>query len=284
MKIIARPGGGLWGIEQMAIEARLGILKADCHIGDSVGALNSAMRAVGKSPTYILNMMMVSAKDIFDHSTLDQIEDLNGLSAAKYRSGPLHDILSHELADVCFGDLDCLLYLSSWNLNTDSPYWFHNGQDDHVKLVDAVMASCACPTLFPSWPIAGLGNFADGGIPCHSPADKCVFLFGAENISALLNIGTGDSRVCIARTDALDWGQLTWLRKDLLEAFGRLRENESNINCRMSLGDRYRSINPPCESIAIDDVSKISRMRDIGNTADLADVPAWLAQKGWTTI
>ena len=282
MKIISRTGGGLLGLIAALIEARLGIIKADVDIGDSVGALVSAMRKIGKSPAYIAALMMRDGDAIFPRSLQHDVESMRGFASAKYPSGPLREILHHELGNICFGDLDSQLWMPSINLSTDSPYWFHNGQDDKILLVDGVMASCAALGDFPSYPILGLGNFGDGGITCHAPQDKCVHLFGAQNIEALISFGTGDMRHCNPRTDALDWGAVDWLLKDVVGEFLRMRENESDMNCRLSLGDKYRAINPPCETIDIDDTSKITRMKDIAEDADLGDVPAWLREKGFS--
>ena len=270
------------GVISAAIDARLGNIKADVYMGDSIGSLISAMRAVGKTPDEVLTLFNENAADIFDHSTLDAVEDMQGFSAAKYRSEPLRSALRKSIGDMTFGDLDCHLIMPAWSLTQDGPYWFHKGQDDHVSIIDAVMASCACPMFFPSYPIMYMGqNFGDGGWICHAPADKAAFWFHPEDVDAILSIGTGLTPECEGRMTPLDWGLVSWFQHDIISAFTRLREKESNQNCRMFFGDKYRSINPPCEKIAIDDVSKIARMIEIGNTADLGDVPQWLAAKGW---
>jgi patatin-like phospholipase/acyl hydrolase len=280
MKFLVHNGGGLLGVLSEAIEKRLGILKADVYMGDSIGAIISAMRAIGKSPAAVLDLLVQHAPEIFEHSTLDAVEDMQGLCSAKYRSEPLHDVLVHQLGNITFGDLDCQCIMPSWSLTNDGPYWFHKGQDDSITLVDGCMASSACPILFSSYPIMAMRqNFGDGGWTCHAPADKVSFLFHPEDVEAVLAIGTGMMPECNGRMDPLDWGLLSWLQKDIMSAFARLREKESDQNCRMFFGDKYRLINPLCETIGIDDVSKISRMQDIGATADLGDVPAWLAAR-----
>jgi predicted acylesterase/phospholipase RssA len=284
MKILVHNGGGLLGTISAAIEKRLGIIKADVYMGDSIGSIESALRAIGKSPSAVLDLLVNNAAHIFDHSTLDAVEDLQGLTAAKYQSGPLRDVLVSQLGNITIGDLDCQFICPAWSLTDDGPYWFHKGQDDAIPLVDACMASSACAILLPSYPIPAMKkNFGDGGWVCHAPADKAAFLFPPDDIEAVLAIGTGSMPECNPRMDPLDWGLLSWAQKDLLSAFARIREKESDANCRAAFGDKYRLINPVCETIAIDAVEKIPRMVEIGNTADLGDVPAWLVAKWMET-
>ena len=167
---LALSGGGARGI------AHVGVLKAfeeagivpDAYSGTSAGSIVGAMRAAGKTPEQI--MQMVKESSLFKIFKVGM--PIDGLTKLTY----LREKLSAYIASDSFEDLKKPLFVSLANLNT--------GQKEIVSsgvLFDVVMASCSIPLVFKPVEING-ALYVDGGLFNNLPADAlrehCEVLIG----------------------------------------------------------------------------------------------------------
>ena len=194
-------GGGLRGLSHVGalqeIEAR-GWQPAEV-IGCSIGALVAATWASGFSSAEMESIARsLRRKDIFALAHADMA--LKRMRAPSlYRHEPLQNLVYGLLGDVTFSELPRRLIISSVEINSGMlVYWGLPGLD-HVRVADAVIASCSLPGFFPPRAIDGR-HWVDGALvdnlPVHLAASR-----GHEVVIAV-DVGPGSA----LRADVQDSG------------------------------------------------------------------------------
>lgn len=194
-------GGGVRGIASLKIaeifEREIqGQLKdaTDALGGTSTGAIIVGGLAQGLTAVQLIEYYNTFAQKVFSTSLLHRISSLWGAIKAKYTSiGPLLRTIIQDKPLTTSQAKN--LYISCVDIATDETVIFDNTMEN-VSFVDAIEASAAAPTYFPSKIVNGR-NLMDGGMAENNPIQDVV-LRAIESVDAdrpILAISVGTGRV-----------------------------------------------------------------------------------------
>ncbi len=194
-------GGGLRGLSHVGalqeIESR-GWEPAEV-IGCSIGALVAAAWASEFSTSEMESIARsLRRRDIFALAHSDMA--LKRMRAPSlYRSDHLQNLVYGLIGDVTFRELPRRLIIASVEINSGMlVYWGLPGLD-HVKVADAVIASCSLPGFFPPREIDGR-YWVDGALVDNLP----VHLAASRGHDAVVAIDVGPGNAL--RADVQDSG------------------------------------------------------------------------------
>ncbi|MFL6163164.1 MAG: patatin-like phospholipase family protein [Jatrophihabitantaceae bacterium] len=177
-------GGGVLGATQ------IGMLRAllarevvpDLIVGTSVGALNGAMVATDPSVAMVDRLgtlwTSLSRSGVFSDSVVTQVARLAAQRTHLHSSLPLRRLLEQHLSIERIEDLPVRFECVAASIENSVARWFSEG-----PVVDAVVASCSVPGLFPPARV-GDEHFYDGGLVHSIPVGRAVQL-GAERVYVL---------------------------------------------------------------------------------------------------
>ena len=191
-------GGGILGsVEVGMLQALLqrGITP-DLVVGSSVGALNGALVAAEPTIETVARLRDVwielNVGDVFSGSVLNRLSTLARFGTHLHPNESLRQLIESELPGARIEDFPVRYQCVAASIERAGPHWFVDG-----PVVDAVMASCAVPGLFPP---AAVGNehFFDGGLVSSIPVGRAVQL-GAKHIY-VLQVGRIEQPLKVPRT------------------------------------------------------------------------------------
>jgi NTE family protein len=177
-------GGGVLGATQ------IGMLRAllardvvpDLIVGTSVGALNGAMVATDPSIDMVDRLgtlwTSLSRSGVFSDSVVTQVARLAAHRTHLHSSLPLRKLLEQHLPIARIEELPVHFECVAASIEKSVAHWFTEG-----PVIDAVVASCSVPGLFPPAHV-GEQHFYDGGLVHSIPVGRAVQL-GAERIYVL---------------------------------------------------------------------------------------------------
>ncbi|MBS0635216.1 MAG: patatin-like phospholipase family protein [Verrucomicrobia bacterium] len=138
---------------------------ADMLAGTSAGAINASLLSRGHTAKQASGFFDTFAADVFSTSFLHRLDSLWGIFAAKYASP--RAIMSSIIEDMPLTQSLTDLLITSVDVNTGDTVPFDNTMEN-VSYVDAVEASTAAPTYFPTAVVNGK-NLMDGGVAANNP-------------------------------------------------------------------------------------------------------------------
>ena len=286
-KILSFDGGGVKGALSIEILIRLVntfpnlLNEVDLFTGTSTGAIIAAFLAKG-IPLKELNNLYTTkiAKDIFSPSKLNLIRP-------KFNNNSLKELINNYFQeDFKISDFKKYIFIPAFYLgdkekNSWEPVFFNNlsiNSTNNFIARDAILASAAAPTYFPSHK-----NYIDGGVIANSPTAISILStlssfpkYKIEDI-VLLSIGTGNSpEKIIGKTE--NWGILQWsfhpfskMKSPLLALLMDGMSDLEDMYCKEFLKNNYFRINPRVPKfIELDDYKFIPYLRAVGNTCDLS--------------
>lgn len=286
-KILSFDGGGVKGALSIEILIRLVntfpnlLNEVDLFTGTSTGAIIAAFLAKG-IPLKELNNLYTTkiAKDIFSPSKLNLIRP-------KFNNNSLKELINNYFQeDFKISDFEKYIFIPAFYLgdkekNSWEPVFFNNlsiNSTNNFIARDAILASVAAPTYFPSHK-----NYIDGGVIANSPTAISILStlsslpkYKIEDI-VLLSIGTGNSpEKIIGKTE--NWGILQWsfhpfskMKSPLLALLMDGMSDLEDMYCKEFLKNNYFRINPRVPKfIELDDYKFIPYLRSVGNTCDLS--------------
>lgn len=292
-KILAFDGGGIKGALSIEILSRIVnkypnfLNEVDLFTGTSTGAIIAALLAKGV-PLEELKMLYSKkiASEIFSNPKINIIKP-------KFENNSLKKIISNyfdhnfKISDFKKYIFIPAFYLGDKHTKSWEPVFFNNLSKNNTSDIiarDAILASSAAPTYFPSY-----NNYIDGGVVANSPTAISLMLtlssmpkYKKEDI-LLLSIGTGDSpEKIIGKTHK--WGILQWsfhpfskMKSPLLALLMDGMSNLEDLYCKEFLRENYFRINPRVPKfIEIDDYRFIPYLRDIGTNYDLSTLLEYL--------
>ena len=178
-------GGGNMGAYEVGMLAALleRDVVPDLIVGNSVGALNGAAVAAEPAIDTVDRLRQVWAnldgERIFGGSPFGPAANLLRRGATHLHSNrPLRQMLERLLPAKRFEDLKVPFQCVAASIEQAAECWFSEG-----SLVDAILASCALPGVYPAVEIGG-EHFMDGGIVNSIPISRAVEL-GATEIYVL---------------------------------------------------------------------------------------------------
>jgi NTE family protein len=157
-------------------------IEPDLIVGSSVGALNGAWLAShpGREGAELLRELWLSVRrrDVFPFSPLRIMNGVLGRADHTVSSAPLARWLSVRAPFFALEQAPLPLHVVATDLLTGTPVVLSSGD-----AIEALLASCAIPGVFPPVEIGGR-LLVDGGISANSPVSQAVAL-GADTVYLL---------------------------------------------------------------------------------------------------
>ncbi|NHA68586.1 patatin-like phospholipase family protein [Phycicoccus flavus] len=177
-------GGGVLGTTQVGMLralAKAGV-RPDLVVGTSIGALNGAFVAADPSPAGVERLAgvwdAVVRDRVFVENPLRQAGRVARFRTHLLSDAPLRHVVDAHLPVDRFDELAVPFQCVAACVEDASGTWFDEG-----ALVDAVVASCSVPGLFPPVEIGGR-HYLDGGLVHSIPVGRALTL-GATRLFVL---------------------------------------------------------------------------------------------------
>lgn len=167
-------GGGVLGAAEVGMVRALLVrgVVPDLVVGSSVGALNGL--AVAADPTaaaadrLAARWAALGSRDVFASSVPAQVQHLVRHGTALHSNEALRRLVEDAAGDARIEDLPVRFQCVAASIERAGAHWFTDG-----PIVDAVLASCAVPGLFPPVEV-GDEHFLDGGLVASVPVGRAV--------------------------------------------------------------------------------------------------------------
>lgn len=166
-------GGGVLGANEVGmLQALLAAgITPDLVLGTSVGAVNGAV--VASDPTEaaverLTSLWRSSAGAVWRTSPVRRVRAVARTRTSLQTADPLRSLLVEHLGDGRIEDLAVPFECCAASIERAAEHWFDRG-----PLVDAVLASCAVPGLYPPVKING-EHYLDGGLVNSIPVGRAV--------------------------------------------------------------------------------------------------------------
>ena len=272
----------LWQKEGASVEF-------DAFSGTSTGSIVAAGLALGHSAKSTLDLFVDHVPRIFTQEALPFREKLlafKGWAKPAYSGERLREALVAAFGEATLGDVPKPLAINALDVVTGSTRTFrshhHPGSaaDREITLVDAVMASTAAPSFFPSATVAG-SSFIDGGMWSNNPA-----------LGALLDaraLGAADPVLVSLGTGRLFWGRsvgfgtarglIGWGAPLIVLMMSAQSQGVDGYVRRLVPPERYLRVDPqlPRELAGLDEPDAIPALLVRAAEAARASLPAYRA-------
>lgn len=153
----------------------------DLIVGTSVGAINGAYLAVDPTVHAVEQLAELWAGNVgsvWKASPVQQLRTAAKTGTALHRTDWLRAMMLKELGDIQIEDLAVPFQCCAASIERAAEHWFDSG-----PIIEAVLASCAVPGLFPAVAIDG-EHYLDGGLVNSIPVARAVEM-GARTIYVL---------------------------------------------------------------------------------------------------
>lgn len=216
--------------------------------GTSTGAILAGGLASGISAGQLADLYTSHGTRIFRRRIRSRI-DFPRLFTSRYSHAELRRALETTFGNITLGELSVPLVVPAVDIGNGQVHVlkskFHNEfvRDPHVRVSDAILASCSAPTYFDPHVVSEY-QLCDGGLWANNPSLAAVvdahYRLGIPlQRIRVLSVGTGTSRVFYPRSiggwhDRLirswqGWGLATrWQRSRLLDLILTLQSESTN--------------------------------------------------------
>jgi NTE family protein len=190
-------GGGLLGAAEAGMARALveAGVRPDLICGTSIGAINGAAIAADPTPRGTKELLTtweeLASRDVLSGSMLGRVVTLVRSGNALHGNDDLRSLLAERLPVRTFEDLAVPFECVAASIEGAREHWFHSGD-----LIDAVLASCALPGVFPPVRI-GDEHFFDGGLVNSIPLGRAVQR-GADTVW-VLHVGRVEEELTVPR-------------------------------------------------------------------------------------
>jgi NTE family protein len=190
-------GGGLLGAAEAGMVRALleaGVVP-DLICGTSIGAINGAAVAADPTPRGAQELLAtwteLAADSVLGGSLVGRVVELVRSGTSLHGTGELRRRLRERLPVQTFEELAVPFECVAASIEGAREHWFDSGD-----LVDAVVASCALPGVFPPVEIGG-EHFFDGGLVNSVPLGRAVQQ-GADTVW-VLHVGRIEEALTVPR-------------------------------------------------------------------------------------
>lgn len=259
--ILSIDGGGFRGLFSAHLLKRIEeewdvnwITQFDMLAGTSTGAILAAGLACGQSAARLTEFYMTEGESIFTPKPWARLP-VSRAFVSRYSIQKLKERLDQVFGSTTLEQITTPLILPAVDIGngcvhvTKSRY--HDGfvRDHHVRLSDAVLASCAAPTYFDPVLVDKKYQLVDGGLWANNPSlvaaiDANYRLDVPLERIRVLSVGTGKSKTFYPRSrgrwkDSLlwwqGWGLFTrWNSSRLIDlVFNLQSDNAHNMLCAL---------------------------------------------------
>ena len=166
-------GGGVLGANEVGMLQALVAagITPDLVLGTSVGAINGAVLASEPTEAAVARLTALwraSGRAIWRGSPVSRVRAVARTRTALQTADPLRALLTEHLGEVDITSLAVPFECCAASIERAAEHWFVQG-----PLVEAVLASCAVPGLYP--PVAVDGeHYFDGGLVNSIPVSRAV--------------------------------------------------------------------------------------------------------------
>lgn len=248
-RILSLDGGGIRGVMTASILEEIEKLVGsplnqhfDLIAGTSTGSIVASGIAKGYAASKLLELYRIKGKRIFPYQsrwTPERIPLLirYGLSAPKFSSDGLIEVLKEEFGDGKLSDLANLVLITSYDTQNRELIVFKNWRKDFetVPIWEACTCSASAPTFFPAHKLEIKGKIhaaIDGGVYANNPvgcvlAEAINFMTRPDKIQlgkyqsvklpenvkdiSILSIGTGKLTRPFPFERVERWGLVQWV-------------------------------------------------------------------------
>jgi predicted acylesterase/phospholipase RssA len=243
----------------------------DLFAGTSTGSIVAASLACGLKADRILRLFQEKAPLIFSREGLafaQKALSFKGWAVPAYSEQPLRDALIDAIGDVTLGECPRPLVIPCLDVVTGATRVFRSSHlpegrsDRSVRIVDAVLASAAAPTFFPSALVDG-SSYVDGSLWANNPALLALLdardLFGESVDVSMLSLGCGRPIWGKPVGFGMNRGFLGWGTPLMSLTMAAQSEGIHSYVRRLLPKDRYLRVDPtiPRDLIALDDPDNI---------------------------
>lgn len=190
-------GGGVLGAAEAGMAQALideGVVP-DLICGTSIGAINGAALAADPTPRGVKELLAtweeMAARDVLGGSMLGRVVTLVRSGTALHGNGSLRALLAEHLPVHTFEELAVPFECVAASIEGAREHWFGSGD-----LIEAVLASCALPGVFPPVHI-GDEHYLDGGLVNSIPLGRAVQR-GADTVW-VLHVGRVEQQLTVPR-------------------------------------------------------------------------------------
>jgi NTE family protein len=183
-------GGGFRGAAEVGMARALADhgVQPDLIVGTSIGSLNGAVlasAAIEQSVPVLTEMWThLRASSVFGESLYKRARHLLNHWTHFHSNEPLRKLVEQWVPYVRLEDAHVTVQTCAACIETSSEHWFTDG-----PVVDAVLASCALPGVWPPVAIHGR-HYIDGGVVNSIPVSRAIEL-GATEVY-VLHVGNID--------------------------------------------------------------------------------------------
>jgi uncharacterized protein len=278
-RILSLAGGGYLGLYSACVlaelEAHVGeplARRFDLIAGSSVGGILAIGLAFELPMQEIKRLFVERGTEIFSARSMPtgrvgKLLDLTrSVLGPKYSGSALRHALAQHLGEQTLSEARHHVVVPAVNITGcqtkifKTPHATGSTGDEHVRAIDAVMATCAAPAYFPSVQI-GDSLFADGGMFAVAPDQVAMheaehFIGIKADAIRMLSIGTATMNYAPAETIAFDDGAVGWLSEGRL-ILTLISVQQQHVHAMMQdrLGERYFRLDaawPAHEGLGID--------------------------------
>ncbi|MCB1173735.1 MAG: patatin-like phospholipase family protein [Leptospiraceae bacterium] len=258
-KILSIDGGGIRGVYPAHILQRIEenfSIKCGEHFnmiaGTSTGSIIAAALAMAIPAQTIKDMYFNHGADIFQK----QFGGALKLFKSRYSMHQLKSILYDVFKDKRLGEISAPLMIFATNIVSGCVHVFKSAysqdfvRDQNVKIVDAVMASCAAPTFFDPHRMEDY-MLSDGGLWANNPS-LAAYIEATTRLNQppanvkVFSIGTGTGKTVYSFHNIQKkwWGFLTgWRREALINLILNSQSESTSNMVKLLLKDNYLRIN-----------------------------------------
>lgn len=295
-QILALSGGGyrgLFGAEFLAAcEAHFRakcVERFDIIAGTSIGALMAAGLSAGVQAQTLAAAMKEYGPSIFARGPVTSIRKL--FISAPYSPAPIVEAvrktLGKSVATMPLNEFSAPLLITAVNYSTSETVIFRSKglagkAASSASVEDAIIASAAAPTFFPTKKIAA-SEYIDGGVVANAP--DVIALTDALNLCGAridqiyqLSIGTASRRLGAAvHETSRAPGSISWIaRRGLIQTIMAAQEHLALSQAKGLLRGRFERVD---EEPAQDQVKAIKSLDRA--SAEATETLRLLAEKAW---
>jgi NTE family protein len=190
-------GGGVLGAAEAGMARALfeaGVVP-DQMFGTSIGAINGAALAADPTPegarALLATWEQLASDSVLGGSVVGRLVELARSGTSLHGNGELRHLLAERLPVRTFEELTVPFECVAASIEKAREHWFDSGD-----LIDAVLASCALPGVFPPMRING-EHFFDGGLVNSVPLERAV-RHGADTVW-VLHVGRIEEALAVPR-------------------------------------------------------------------------------------
>jgi len=268
-RILSLSGGGYLGLYTATVLAGLEehtreplARRFDLVAGTSVGGILAAAVAMEVPMRQIVDLFLSRGTEVFSPRALpsgamSRLLDMSrSVLGPKYTGAALREALQVHLGERTLADVPHPLLLPAVNVTRSltkvfkTPHVPASRGDESVRVLDAVMATCAAPAYFPAVRI-GDALYADGGLFAVAPDQVALhealhFMRTDAARVRMLSVGTATMGYQPAQGVEDDAGAVGWLSEGRL-VMTLISVQQQHVQAMMEdrLADRYLRLDAP---------------------------------------